>query len=141
MKIVANQVFSKADAVLEEGLNQRLKRQDVIASNLVNAYTPGYRALGYEFENQLQSAIGSEDGLPLKTTDAKHIKQPGLSADGNIKGDLHVKPSESIGNDGNSVDVDKEMSDMAANQLIYRATIETMNRRLGMMRYGINGGR
>lgn len=141
MKIVANQVFSKADAVLEEGLNQRLKRQDVIASNLVNAYTPGYRALGYEFENQLQSAINNENGLQLKTTDPRHIKNPGLSADGNIKGDLHVKPTESIGNDGNTVDVDKEMSDMAANQLIYRATIETMNRRLGMMRYGINGGR
>jgi flagellar basal-body rod protein FlgB len=141
MKLVANQVFSKADAVLEEGLNQRLKRQDVIASNLVNAYTPGYRALGYEFESQLQAAIDSGDGQQLRTTDPRHIRHAGLTQDGNLKGDLHVKPTESVGNDGNTVDVDKEMSDMAANQLIYRATIETLNRRLGMMRYGINGGR
>ena len=52
-----------------------------------------------------------------------------------------MKPTESIGNDGNTVDVDKEMTEMAANQIVYRATIEILNRQLGMLRYGINGGR
>jgi flagellar basal-body rod protein FlgB len=141
MKVVANQIFSQADAVLESGLNHRLKRQDVIVSNLVNAYTPGYRALGYDFESQMQSALENNDALPLKTSNERHLKHPGVTGDGDIKADLHVKPTESIGNDGNSVDVDKEMSDMAANQLIYRATVEVLNRRLGMMRYGVNGGR
>jgi flagellar basal-body rod protein FlgB len=141
MKVVANQMFSKADAALESGLNHRLKRQDVIVSNLVNAYTPGYRALGYDFESQMQAALENGDAMPLKTSDERHMKHPGATQDGDVKADLYVKPTESIGNDGNSVDVDKEMSEMAANQLIYRATVEVLNRRLGMMRYGVNGGR
>jgi flagellar basal-body rod protein FlgB len=141
VKVVANQVFSKADSVLEDSLNQRLKRQNVIVGNLANAYTPGYRALEYQFEDQLQAAIGDDSAATLKATDARHVKHPGLNAGGDLRGDLHVKPTESIGNDGNSVDVDSEMSDMAANQLIYRATIEVLNRRLAMLRYGINGGR
>lgn len=141
MKVIGNQVFSKADSVLEEGLNQRLAKQNIIASNITNANTPGYRALGYDFETQLQAAVGTDGQLRMKTTDGRHIKNPGMNAGGELKPDLFTKPTESIGNDGNSVDIDQEMGDLAENQVIYRATVEILNRRLGMMRYGINGGR
>lgn len=139
--VIGNQIFGKPDAVLEESLNQRLKRQDVNVSNISNSLTPGYRALGFDFEKQLQAAIGSDKDLIMKVSDPRHIKAPGLSADGILKSDLFVKPTESIGNDGNTVDVDQEMSEMAGNQIIYKATIETLNRKLGMLRYAINGGR
>ena len=141
MKVIGNQVFSKADSVLEEGLNQRLAKQNVIAGNITNANTPGFRALGYDFENQLQAAVGTDGQMRMKTSDGRHIKNPGINAGGELKPDLFTKPSESIGNDGNSVDVDQEMGDLAENQVIYRATVEILNRRLAMMRYGINGGR
>lgn len=139
MKIGGNQIFNKTDRVLEESLNHRLNKQNVILSNLGNAATPGYRALGYEFEEQLQTAIG--DGTQFKTSDPRHMKGSGVSQDGHVKPDLHVKPTESIGNDGNTVDVDQEMADMAWNQTLYKATIEILNRRLAMLKYGINGGR
>lgn len=138
---VANQVFNTSDAVLEKSLSHRLNKQNIISSNLVNAQTPGYRALGYEFEEQLRAAVGNDGGLAVKTTDARHLVSPGLDAGGDVKPDLFVKPTESIGNDGNSVDVDSEMADLAWNQTLYRATVELLNRRLAMMRYGINGGR
>lgn len=141
MKIVTNQVFSKTDAVLEEGLNQRLAKQMVISGNIVNANTPGFRALGYEFESQLQAAVGNDSSLKLETTDPEHIMHSGLNKAGDLKPDLIVKPTESVGNDGNTVDVDQEMSDLAANKILYQATVELLNRRLAMLRYGINGGR
>jgi flagellar basal-body rod protein FlgB len=141
MKITSNQVFAKTDNVLEESLNQRLIKQNVINSNISNAQTPGYRALGYEFEDQLRAAVGNDDGLAIKATDDRHFKHQGLTVNGDLRGDLHVKPAESIGNDGNSVDIDAEMADLAWNQTVYRATVEILNRRLGMLRYGINGGR
>lgn len=141
MKVTSNQVFAKTDAVLEESLNQRLIKQNVITSNISNAQTPGYRALGYEFEEQLRAAVGNDGNMAIQATDERHFKHQGLTVNGDLRGDLHVKPSESIGNDGNSVDMDAEMADLAWNQTLYRATVELLNRRLGMLRYGINGGR
>lgn len=138
---LTNQVFNKSDAVLEQSLNHRLNKQNVISSNLVNSQTPGYRALGYEFEEQLRAAVGNDGGMAPKVTDPRHLKSPGLDAGGDVKPDLFVKPTESIGNDGNTVDVDAEMADLAWNQTLYRATVELLNRRLAMLRYGINGGR
>lgn len=139
--VIGSQIFNKTAAVLEESLNLRMQRHMVNISNVTNSLTPGYRALGFDFENQLQAAVGNSNDLPMKTSDAKHIKHPGISADGVLKPDMFVKPTESIGNDGNTVDVDQEMTEIAANQIMYRATIEILNRQLGMLRYGINGGR
>ena len=139
--VIGNQIFNKTDAVLEESLNLRMQRHMVNLSNITNSMTPGYRALGFDFEKQLQAAVGNNNEIAMKTSDPRHIKNPGISADGVLKPDMFVKPTESIGSDGNTVDVDQEMTEMAANQIIYRATIEILNRQLGMLRYGINGGR
>lgn len=141
MKIGGGQVFNKSDSVLETSLSHRLAKQNVILSNLANAATPGYRALGYEFEEQLRSSVGNDGGLALQASDPRHFLSPGIENGGNIKPDLFVKPTESVGNDGNTVDMDQEMADMAWNQTLYRATVELLNRRLAMLRYGINGGR
>lgn len=141
MKIVSNQLFSKSDGALEASLNHRLAKQNVLSANITNANTPGYRALGYAFESQLQDALGNSSGLALRVTNGKHILNSGQGADGNVKPDLHVKPTESVGNDGNTVDVDAEMAELAETQILYRASVEVLNRKFAMMRYGINGGR
>lgn len=141
MKVSNSQVFSKSDAVLEKSLNHRLAKQNVILGNLANAATPGFRALGYEFEEQLRASVGNDGGLAVQTSDPRHMMNPGIDQGGDVKPDLFVKPQESIGNDGNSVDVDQEMTEMAWNQTLYRATVELLNRRMAMLRYGINGGR
>jgi flagellar basal-body rod protein FlgB len=139
--LIASQTRSSTDAVLETSLNHRLALQEILASNIVNANTPGFRALGYEFESQLRAATGDSTQLLLKTSDGRHNRHPGLSQDGKIKPDVFVKPSESISNDGNTVDIDSEMAELSKNQILYRTTIELINRKLGMLRYGINGGR
>jgi flagellar basal-body rod protein FlgB len=139
--VSGNQIFNKAESILEESLNLRMQKHMINLSNVTNSMTPGYRALGFDFEKQLQSAIGNHDQPMMKTSDPRHIKNPGIGADGVVKPDLFVKPTESVGSDGNTVDVDQEMTEMAANQIVYRATIEVLNRQLGMLRYGINGGK
>jgi flagellar basal-body rod protein FlgB len=140
MKLSPTHLQSQSDAVLEQSLGHRLAKQNTIASNLVNAHTPGFRALGYSFETQLQAAVGNDGGLPMATSNSKHLKAGGLAAD-DVKPDVFVKPTESIGNDGNTVDVDGEMADLAETQIMYKATVELLNRRFAMMKYGINGGR
>ena len=140
MKIVSDTLFSQGTQTLENTLNHRLQRQKVIVGNIANAMTPGYRALGYEFESQLQKSIDSSKKNQMFATDTRHFRGQGIMGQGDIKADLHVKPTESIGNDGNTVDSDREMADLAENQILYNFTVEVLNRRLAMLRYGINGG-
>ena len=140
MKIVSDTLFSQGSQTLENTLNHRLQKQKVIVGNVANALTPGYRALGYEFEGQLQKSIDRSRKNQMFATDPSHFRGQGIMGEGNIKADLHVKPTESIGNDGNTVDADREMADLAENQILYNFTVEVLNRRLAMLRYGINGG-
>jgi flagellar basal-body rod protein FlgB len=141
MKIVGGDMFTTSDKVKMEALNQRLARSQVTTANIANAEVPGYRAIGFDFEDQLQAMMGNEEGGEMKTNHPKHFKSEFLNADGTILPDVYVKPTESIPQDGNTVDVDKEMSVLAQDQLLYRSTVELINRKIAMLRYAISGGR
>lgn len=134
-------LFSNADALQMATLNHRLERNHVISGNVANAETPGYRALGYDFEKQLQSLADKSNPVAVRISSPKHLKNSFTQADGSVRPDVYIRPTESIGEDGNTVDVDKEMAQMAENQILFRATVETLNRKLGILRYAINGGR
>lgn len=133
-------IFNGKDRIKMEALNQRLTRSQVINANIANAETPGFRALGYDFESQLQEIDGDDGSLPMKVTDARHMRSEFVGGDGNLRPDVYVQPSESVGNDGNTVDVDKEMASLAENQIMYRATVELINKKIGVLKYAIHGG-
>jgi flagellar basal-body rod protein FlgB len=61
--------------------------------------------------------------------------------DGTIKPDVYVRPTESVDEDGNTVDMDTEMAQLAQNQILFKTAVETLNRKIGTLRYAINGGR
>ncbi len=134
-------LFNFADRVQMTALDQRVTKSQVLHSNIANAETPGFRAIGYEFEEQLQDIFGPNDGFSLETTHPEHRKQAFASASGEMTPDVFVRPSLSVGHDGNTVDVDVEMGELAHNQILYRATVETINRKIAMIRYAIHGGR
>ncbi len=141
MSNIIGGIFNFSDRLQMESLNQRQTRHSVIASNLANAETPGFRAIGYDFEEQLQSVAQINEPLPLKVTDPKHLRNAFAEADGTIKPDVFVRPTESVGEDGNTVDMDREMVELAQNQILYRSAVDFLNRKIGMIRYAINGGR
>jgi flagellar basal-body rod protein FlgB len=134
-------IFNFADRLQMATLDQRLKRSEVITSNIANAETPGYRALGYDFEEQLASLARMDKSTPLKVSQDKHMRNSFTRADGQVEPDVYVKPTESVPEDGNTVDVDDEMVRMAENQLLYRSSVEILNRMMGILKYAINGGR
>lgn len=134
-------IFNFADRLQMTSLDQRLKRSEVITANIANSETPGFRAMGYDFEEQLSGLAELDSSLPLKTSHEKHIKTVGTAADGSFEPDVYVRPTESVGEDGNTVDVDEEMVRMAENQILYRSAVEMLNRKIGVLRYAINGGR
>ena len=141
MSSLVGGIFTKQDRLAMSSLDQRLKRGQVIGANIANAETPGYRALGYDFEQQLQAKSNLEDGVRMRVSNPRHLKNSFTKADGTITPDVYVRPTESVGEDGNTVDVDVEMANMAQNQILYRTATELINRKVGMLRYAINGGR
>ncbi|SMF69467.1 flagellar basal body rod protein FlgB [Pseudobacteriovorax antillogorgiicola] len=133
-------VFNFSDAIKMEALNQRLTRQHVLTSNIANSETPGYRALGFDFEKQLQAIADGGDPFPMKASSSKHFMNGHTEADGTIYPDVFVRPTESVGQDGNTVDIDDEMSKLSKNQILYRATVELVNRKIGTLKYAISAG-
>ena len=130
-----------SDRLQIASLNLRQERNNIATANIANAETPGYRAIGYDFESQLQEIAGNNDSLSVMTNDPRHLKNSFTSAEGDFQPEVFVKPTESIGNDGNTVDMDREMAEMAQNQILYRSAVELINRKIGTLRYAINGGR
>jgi flagellar basal-body rod protein FlgB len=137
---IGNGLFNFADRLQMSTLNHRLARAQVTNANIANAETPGYRALGYDFEEQLRDLTEASPSAKMKTSSLAHFRGAGVTAQGEIQPDVFVKPTESVPQDGNTVDVDTEMASLAENQINYRASVELLNRKIGMIRYAISGG-
>ncbi|MDQ7031536.1 MAG: flagellar basal body rod protein FlgB [Desulfonauticus sp.] len=100
-----------------KSMDLHLVRQNIIAVNIANIDTPGYKAKRVEFEDKLQAALEAEERKNITRTDPKHLPMP---FDPNkISPDLlkSIDPRVIQGDD--NVDLDKEMSKMAKNAMIY----------------------
>ncbi len=123
--------------LLKKNLNLRLQNQQIIAGNVANAQTPGYSAKRLEFQNALrQAADSSEHGMTV--TNPRHISPSGGSIEA-VQGKVtEIKNDQGIG-DGNSVEVDQEMLLMAQNQLMYEASVQLLNKKMGIIKYVVQG--
>lgn len=117
----------------QEALGLRHERQKVLANNIANADTPNYKARDFNFSQALDRAMqsggaGSESGLSLATTSARHIpaQAPG---NGGIH-DLLYRVPEQPSLDGNTVDMDRERAAFLDNSLRYQANLTILNSKI-----------
>jgi flagellar basal-body rod protein FlgB len=120
---------------LESALDLRLERQQLLASNIVNADTPNYKPTDMEFEGRLQSALGGDDGGSFSRTDSMHLGAKG-GLDSATQG---IVERSDVTNtmDGNGVDMDQELVRYSDNSIRYTATLEMVRRRHGILTYTI----
>jgi flagellar basal-body rod protein FlgB len=135
--MAANGLFDSTTAVLKKTLDLRMQNQQVIASNIANAETPGYAAKRFEFEDQLRAAVAANDSNMLRTHPL-HLPRQGDSIE-KVNGRIVEYPDTSGLGDRNSVDMDHEMAVMAKNQLYYEATTQLLSRKMGILKYAIQG--
>ncbi|MCF6410561.1 flagellar basal body rod protein FlgB [Pseudalkalibacillus salsuginis] len=119
---------------LENALNYRTANHEAIANNISNADTPNYKAKSVEFRETLNSS------LKAYRTDQKHIPFS-TEAPNNPSFLTRTNTHTSYSHNGNNVDVDKEMSKLAENQLYYQALIQRMNGKFNSINTVIKGGR
>jgi len=141
MSSIIGGMFNFSDKLQMESLTQRNRRNEVITGNIANAETPGFRAFGYDFEKQLQDLAKMNEPIAVKVSDPRHMRNNFTKADGSITPEVYVRPTESVDEDGNTVDMDLEMEQLAQNQILFKTAVETLNRKIGTLKYAINGGR
>ena len=104
---------------MDRAMGLASQRQALIASNLANLDTPGYRTRDLDFEQALNAELGAGNGqsLPMARTHAGHL---GGSAGAGGEVVNPNRPSWER-NDGNDVNLDRETMLLARTQSAYQA--------------------
>jgi len=114
--------------VLEKIIRAANIRQRVIASNIANADTPGYKARDVKFSDFLK------DQMNMMVTNPKHIKGYNNTVP---EAEIVITPTASWG-DKNNVELSVEIAKMTENQLLHDAAIKILNTKIKMFRNAIS---
>jgi flagellar basal-body rod protein FlgB len=119
---------------LQQVLDLRAKQQALVASNLANADTPGFRARRLDFKAALDAMF--QDGPDaLRRTQPGHAQPVG----GDAAPTFEIAP-QPWSLDGNSVNPEEEMVVLSENHLMFNTTVEVLSRRLALLEYAASDG-
>ncbi|HHY76450.1 MAG TPA: flagellar basal body rod protein FlgB [Firmicutes bacterium] len=121
--------------IMQRALDGAWRRHELLANNVANAETPGYKRLELDFRSALAEA-SAKNRTTLVATSPRHIVPSQPVEIGRVAQDL-----SSITPDGNSVDIDREMGEVAANALYYSAVTGQLKAHLALLRKAITEGR
>ena len=110
---------SNVTDLLFEQLKFRSDRQKVISSNIANVNTPNYKTKDVSFEQTLNNKINNND-LKLTRTNSMHMGFDNKNENVSREKYFEVEGLEEQ-NDGNNVNMDYQISQMAQNQVIHGA--------------------
>ncbi|MFK7862698.1 MAG: flagellar basal body rod protein FlgB [Pseudohongiellaceae bacterium] len=114
--------FEKALGVHEQALTLRDKRTAIIANNIANADTPGFKARDLDFQSALAKHISS-DSSSLRASNPRHISTASPASEVNLSYRAATQPSL----DGNTVDEQVENAAFAKNAIDHQASFQFLN--------------
>jgi flagellar basal-body rod protein FlgB len=113
------------------------QRQQVLAANVANADTPGFKARDFDFAQALAEARG-QSGAMAGSAQA-HLSASGAPASTLPTVQLQWRNPDQPALDGNTVDLDRERAHFAENSLRYEATLRFINHDVRTMLSAITG--
>ena len=125
-----------------KALALRAERQKVLASNIANADTPGFKARDFDFQAALKAAVEPQAGQPalVVSTNPKHLPIAHRGADGSLTvSTLAYRQPDQPSVDGNTVDMDRERANFADNAVRYEAAVRFINSHVRTMVSAIRG--
>lgn len=114
--------------LLTRALDASSLRQETLSNNISNINTPGYKAQRVAFENVLEQAMSANG---LSGTHERHL---GLGSTEGVQPRIVRREGTSIRDNGNNVDVDLEMAELAANNIYYNALTNQLSSKYAMVR-------
>ena len=120
--------IDKSATLLEKMLDVSSIKHKVIANNIANVNTPGYKKMEVSFANQLEKALNESSMNKFDTLQPKIV----ISKEDS---------SETVRNDGNNVDMDKEVSSLVKNTLTYSIYTQLLAKKYEGIKSAIEGSR
>ncbi|MBY0314236.1 MAG: flagellar basal body rod protein FlgB [Bdellovibrionales bacterium] len=133
------EIFDKTLRALATSARMRQVKQNVVSANIANAETPGYKAKKIDFEEALAHAIRTDGNHVVEATNPDHFPVSPRALD-SMQAEIYDNPEVEVSNDGNTVDLQREMSDMVENNIAYRAATQLINKKLAALKYAANDG-
>ncbi len=125
-----------------EALKLRGERTQVLAGNIANADTPGYKARDFDFSKTLASAtqtLAGDGRATLATTADGHLASARAFGSDPGAAKLQYRTVGQPSLDGNTVDTDVEQSRFAENTVRYESTLRFLNGQIRTMLSAVNG--
>jgi len=130
--LFSNQVM----VALVKELDACTLRQRVMANNIANVNTPGFKKSSVEFDGLLKKALSKEPAEMLRT-DPRHFG--GKTSLAELKPEVLLNKTTTMRTDDNNVDIDEEMANLAANSMQYQAVARELSDRYSGLSYVIKG--
>lgn len=134
-------IFNSTITLLGKSIDLRTRQQALLTSNVANAETPNYVPKALSFENELQNAVKGKKGTP-GLTHVRHIPLKGVAGKiETVSGQVVETPAKTPGKDGNSVEIENEMSRMTENQIMYNASVQILTKKFEGLKSAIREGK
>ena len=125
--------FDKALGIHPQALALREKRSEVLAANLANADTPGFKARDMDFQMVLQQAMPT--ATAMQETHQGHI----VPSEQQLGGQLMYRNPQQPALDGNTVESHIEHGKFAENAVQYQASLRFVNGKISSLMTAIRG--
>lgn len=128
-------LFSNTFSTLENALDYSSLKQKVVSQNIANVDTPKYKAKDASFKSILQSAM--KQSMHAYRSDVRHYEFKQQS----VHPAVVTRNNVQYNHNGNSVDLDKEMAELATNQIYYYAVTDRISGKFSSLQNVIKGGK
>ncbi len=133
-------LFDAHTQLLQKSLDFRAKRNSLLAGNIANIETPGYKAKDMVFENALGRAMKAHIPGPMTLTNERHMDGRNILPLHTVKPEV-IRTTNPVGNlDDNSVDLEREMVKLGENQVVYQALVQMVGHKFSQLRMSIREG-
>jgi len=133
-------LFSGTISTLSRSLDLRARNHELILNNVANADTPNFKPFSMNVEEALQRDLPTTASARLKQTDGQHLPGAPKPDDPSAVAQRSADDPLLLRGDRNGVDIDLEMTALAKNSLLYKASAQLVASKFSGLKHVITGG-
>ena len=133
-------IFNQVDT-LGRGLDAAWMRNQVIAQNIANVNTPGYKSKRVDFEDAFAKALRGESGFRGRRTRDRHLIMGASESLSSVKPIVAENSHYTMRMDGNNVDIDQEETALAENTIRYDVFTAKLNAEFVRLKMAVREGK
>jgi flagellar basal-body rod protein FlgB len=122
-------IFDNTIQTLERSLDIRARKHEVIVSNIANVDTPNYKAFELIVEDELANMESNKNLNNLTKTHPLHLSAKSQNGDNFSTSRLQLSEEVTLRGDGNTVNMEKEMAELAENNIMYRTSADILSQK------------